>query len=216
MFSKARITRTAPLAAVVALMAVPAVSQAQTYTFGSRLDHEPSNSAPGHNCNEDGNNDEPTPACTRVAIDKSIAVPGGLTAPKSGTIVKFRVRAGAPGDLRFRLAHMKSLGFDQSLSETVGIARGAGTGPKVHVQGLGFRDPEQGEGNPVETFPAHLKVHKGDYLAIDSSSNSTLYCSSGGPNQMIFSPKLGKVGGPYATSSKTDGCELLVQAVMKR
>ena len=82
MFSKARITRTAPLAAVVALMAVPAVSQAQTYTFGSRLDHEPSNSAPGHNCNEDGNNDEPTPACTRVAIDKSIAVPGGLTAPK--------------------------------------------------------------------------------------------------------------------------------------
>ena len=44
----------------------------------------------------------------------------------------------------------------------------------MHVQGLGFRDPEQGEGNPVESFKAHLKVRKGDYLAIDSATNSTM------------------------------------------
>jgi hypothetical protein len=49
-------------------------------------------------------------------------------------------------------------------------------------------------------------------LGIDSTSTSALYCSSGGPNQAIFSPKLGK---GRARSATTDGCELLVQAVMK-
>jgi len=194
------------VAALAALLLVPAASQAKTYTFGTRLDHEPSNSAPAHNCREDGS-DDPTPPCTRVAIDMGDAVPGGLTAPRNGTIVKFRVRAGAPGDLTFRLAKLKQLGFDASLGDFAGFGKGAGTGPSVHVEGRGFDDV-----NPVEEFPAHLKVHKGDYLAIDSSATSVLYCSGGGNNQLIFSPALSSA---FSISTQGEGCDLLVQAVMK-
>ncbi|MBS1869223.1 MAG: hypothetical protein JSS99_06125 [Actinobacteria bacterium] len=196
----------AALVAVAALLLVPAASQAKTYTFGIRLDHEPSNSAPAHNCREDGS-DDPTPACTRVAIDAGDAVPGGLRAPANGTIVKFRVRAGAPGDLTFRLAKLTQLGFDPSLGSFAGFGKGAGTGPSVHVEGRGFDDT-----NAVEQFPAHLKVHKGDYLALDSTATSVLYCTGGGSNQLIFSPTLGR---SFSTSTQAEGCDLLVQAVMK-
>ena len=203
-------TRTARLVSVVAALAalllVPAAGQAKTYTFGTRLDHEPSNSAPAHNCREDGS-DDPTPACTRVAIDMGDAVPGGLTAPRDGTIVAFRVRAGAPGELTFRLAQLRNLGYDASLGAFAGFGKGAGTGPTVHVEGRGFD-----EANAVEEFPAHLKVHKGDYLAIDSTATSVLYCTGGGSNQLIFSPVLGR---SFATSTQDEGCDLLVQAVMK-
>lgn len=203
----ARLVAASAIAALLA--AVPAAAGATTYTFGSRLDHEPSNSAPAHNCNEDGNNEEVTPPCTRVAIDPSIAVPGGLRAPRNGTIVKFKVRAGAPGTLTFRLVRLKGLGYDMGLGEYVGMGRGAGRGPTVSVQGLGFAEDER---DAVETFKANLKVKKGDYLAIDSAATAALYCSSGGPNQMIFSPTLGPA---FRASTQTDGCELLVQAVMK-
>lgn len=194
------------VAAVAALLLVPAASHAKTYTFGTRLDHEPSNSAPGHNCREDGSED-PTPACTRVAIDMGAAVTGGLTAPRNGTIVKFRVRAGAPGDLTFRLAKLKHLGFDPSLGDFAGYGKAAGRGPTVHVQGRGFD-----EQSPVEEFPARLKVEKGDYLAIDSTATAVLYCSGGGSNQLIFSPTLGR---SFGLSTQDEGCDLLVQAVMK-
>jgi hypothetical protein len=194
------------VAALAALLLIPAVGHAKTYTFGTRLDHEPSNSSPAHNCKEDGS-DDATPACTRVAIDMGDAVPGGLTAPRNGTIVAFRVRAGAPGDLTFRLVRLKDLGFDPSLGDFAGFGKGTGTGPAVHVEGRGFD-----ETNPVEEFPAHLKVHKGDYLAIDSTATSVLYCSGGGNNQLIFSPALGSA---FSISTQSEGCDLLVQAVMK-
>lgn len=204
-----RTARISAALAATALLALPSVGSAGTITFGSRLDHEPSNSAPGHNCNEDGNNEEVTPACTRVAIDPSIAVPGGLRAPRNGTIVAFKVRAGAPGSLTFRLVRLKGVGYDDVVGEWVGSGKGAGRGPSVQVAGRGFEEREE---DAVETFKARVKVKKGDYLALDSASTSALYCSSGGPNQMIFSPTL---GGGWRQSTLTDGCELLVQAVMK-
>jgi hypothetical protein len=194
MTRKTRIV-SAALAASSLLAAVPAVSQAD-YTFGSRLDHEPSNSAPGHNCREDGS-DDATPPCTRIAIDESFAVSGGLVAPMDGKIVRFRVRAGAPGSLTLRVARYAN-----------GMARGDGTGPTVNYQGRGY---DENEANAIETFPANLTVHKGDSVGFDSSSTSALYCSSGGPNQAIFSPALGNALQP---TTKTDGCELMIQADM--
>ena len=185
----------AALAAASVFAAVPAVSQADS-TFGSRLDHEPSNSAPGHNCREDGS-DDATPPCTRLAIDQSFAVPGGLVAPMDGKIVRFRVRAGAPGSLTLRVAQYAN-----------GMARGDGTGPTVNYQGKGFNE---NEADAVETFPADLTVHKGDYLGFDSSSTSALYCSHGGPSQAIFTPPLGDA---FQPTTKTDGCELMIQADM--
>ena len=55
----------------------------------------------------------------------------------------------------------------------------------MQVAGRGFD-----EANPVEST-ARLKVHKGDYLAMDSTSTSVLYCTGGGNNQLIFCPTLG-------------------------
>lgn len=201
-----RTIRAVPLAlSAFVLLALPAAGQAKSMTFGTRLDHEPSNSAPAHNCREDGS-DAPTPVCTRVAIDKSIAAKDGLRAPATGTIVAFRVRAGAPGPVTFRLARLKNMGFDAGLGDFTALGRGAGTGPTVQVKGRGFD-----ETSPVETFKARLKVTKGDYVGIDSAATSALYCSSGGNNQLIFPSKLGKT---FRRTTKTDGCELMVQAVM--
>jgi hypothetical protein len=194
----------AALAATSLMAVLPAVSQAD-YTFGSRLDHEPSNSAPGHNCREDGS-DDPTPTCTRVAIDQSFAVPGGLVAPMDGKIVRFRVRAGAPGSLTLRLAQLQNAGFTGNGYSAQG--RGDGTGPTVTYQGKGYNE---NEADAVETFPADLTVHKGDYLAFDSTSTSALYCSHGGASQLIFSTPLSDA---FQPSTKTDGCELMIQADM--
>jgi len=41
-----------------------------------------------------------------------------------------------------------------------------------------------------------------------------LRCSSGGPNQLLFQPALG-VNGPFETATDTDGCWLLLEAVIK-
>src|SRR3954453_21885836 len=185
----------AALAATSLMAVLPAVSQADT-TFGSRLEHEPSNSAPGHTCREDGR-DDPTPACTRIAIDESFAVSGGLVAPMDGKIVRFRVRAGAPGSLTLRVARYAN-----------GMARGDGTGPTVNYQGRGY---DENEANAIETFPANLTVHKGDSVGFDSSSTSALYCSSGGAHPAVFSPALGNALQP---TTKRDGCELMIQADM--
>jgi hypothetical protein len=206
----ARTTRIASLVSAaftaLVLLCTPAIGHAKTYTFGTRLDHEPSNSAPAHNCREDGS-DDPTPLCTRVAIDDGDAVPGGLRAPRNGTIVKFRVRAGAPGTLSFRLAQLTNLGYDPTLDGYVGFGRSASFGLTARVEGRGFDAFD-----PIEEFPTRMKVHKGDYLAIDSTAASTLYCSGGGNNQLIFTPSLGD---SYSVSTQTEGCDLLVQAVMK-
>jgi hypothetical protein len=186
-----------------AVLATPALASASQVSFGTRLDHEPSNSVPAHTCAEDGS-DTPTPACTRVAVDQGDAIDGVLRAPMNGKIVAFKVRAGGPGQMTFRLV---------SLQGGMGIymGRGDGTGPTVNVQGNGFSET----GDPVETFPANLQVKQGDYVGIDSTSTSALYCSSGGAHQLIFSPTLGGPMSALASTSKTDGCELLVQAVME-
>ncbi len=204
------LTRLIPVIATAATLSVPAIAQADTFTFGSRLDHEPSNSAPAHNCKEDGS-DDATPTCTRVATDDSFAVPGGLTAPADGTITSFSVRAGAPGSLTLRLAQLQDFGFDQQLGSYKGLGRSAGIGPTVNVAGKGFDDSKDVPGDPIETFAANLRVHKGDYLGLDSTSTSALYCSSGGSNQLIFATPLNDT---QQQSTKTDGCELMIQATM--
>ena len=69
--------------AAIAMAVIPATSIASPITFGHRLDHEPSNSAPAHNCKEDGS-DDITPACVRIANDGDGggAVAAGLAAPR--------------------------------------------------------------------------------------------------------------------------------------
>jgi hypothetical protein len=41
-----------------------------------------------------------------------------------------------------------------------------------------------------------------------------LRCSSGGPNQLIFQLPL-SLGNPFQTATDTDGCRLLLEAVIE-
>jgi hypothetical protein len=185
---------------LIALAMLPASAVAHPITFGHRLDHEPSNSAPGHNCAEDGT-DDPTPACVRIANDgdQGGAVPAGIAAPRNGVIKKFKVRAGAPGELTFVIVKRNG-----------DFAKVVKTGPTVQVQGLGF---EELESNAVETFPGGgIKIKKGQYVGIRSTATSALYCSHGGPSQLIYSG----LGADYMSPTTDDGCELLVGAVLRK
>ncbi|MEA2126241.1 MAG: hypothetical protein QOI80_3023 [Solirubrobacteraceae bacterium] len=183
-----------------ASFALPAVASAHPITFGHRLDHEPSNSAPAHNCKEDGS-DDITPACVRIAndADGGGAVAAGMVAPRNGVIKKFKIRAGAPGEVTFVVVKRKAGDF----------AKVVRTGPTVQVQGLGF---EELESNAVETFKANVKIKKGQYVGIRSTSTSALYCSHGGPSQLIYSG----LGANYMSPTTDDGCELLVGAVLRK
>ena len=75
----------------------------------------------------------------------------GLTAPAKGTITKFKVRAGAPGDLKFVVVKRKG-----------DFAKARHITKTFHVQGLGFNEDEA---SAVETFKAKVKVKKGDSSA---------------------------------------------------
>jgi hypothetical protein len=83
---------------LIALSLAPATAVASPITFGHRLDHEPSNSSPAHNCKEDGSQD-PTPACTRIPNDGDGggAVAAGMTArPRhAGLLYLLALAAGA-------------------------------------------------------------------------------------------------------------------------
>ena len=174
-------------------------ADARSITFGHRIDHEPNTTKP---CVDDGSD---TPdlsiVCTRIPFDADRgAVPAGLTAPKSGRITKFRIRPVAAGTVTFQVVRTNG-----------NLARAVGPGLTVNLAGPAG-DPEDVVEYPVETFPANVKVKRGDYVGITSSLAPALYCSHGGDNQLLFTPSLGSA---FQTSTDTDSCELLVQAVMK-
>ena len=193
----------AAVAAMAALLLVPAASLAQTAKFGSNLNREPANSLPAHTCDTSGQNN-PTPTCTRVGVQymDGGAVNGHITAPISGWITRIKLIAGGPGSLRVRVVRLHNL----DLGNGVGYAQARARSRKLYYQGHGF-DPT----NKVESFNVHLRVHKGDYLGIDSSSTSALACTQGSTTQLIFSPKLVNWD-PLRPNSSYDDCTLLVQA----
>ncbi len=189
-------------AAALALALVPVAAQAKSTWFGSSLLHEPSNSAPAHPCGPDGN---PLLACTRVGV-RYPGTSGRVRAPRSGRIVAFKVRAGAPGRMTFKVVRVRNL--NTRTNPGSGQAKAVGRGPTVNVQGRGFD-----ETNAIERFPANVRVHKGDQIAIDSRSTSALYCSDGGTYQLVFRPLA--LGGGFRSSVTDDGCQLMVQAVIR-
>ena len=65
----------------------------------------------------------------------------------------------------------------------------------------------------MQTFPAHIRVQKGEELAITTNNNQAEYCSDGTPGQLtFFNPTLGNT---FRTNTGVDDCLLLVQAVIK-
>jgi len=185
-------------AAAAALALVPVAAQASTW-FGSSLNHEPSNSTPAHPCGLTAGN--PLAPCTRVGAYYP-GTSGRVTAPRSGRIVAFRVRAGAPGRMTFKIVRVRGLNLRANPAR--GQAKAVGRGPTVNVKGRGF--------DTIERFGASLRVHKGDEIAIDSRSTSALYCSNGTTYQLLFRPLA--VGGGFRSSITDDDCLLMVQAVI--
>jgi hypothetical protein len=202
-------TRTTPqrlslaLAAVgAALMLAPAASQAAV-KFGAEVTPEvqPSNANEPHQCIQD----EPG-QCTRISMEAYGRPDGGERAPKTGTIKKIRWIAGAPGSFKLQIADAKA---EQEK------ARVTYTGEKIAYDGQPTGpEGEDPDAYVVEEAKVHAPVEKGQYLGIKSKETSMLRCSSGGPNQLLFQPALG-VGGAFAPATHTDGCWLLLEAVIK-
>ena len=191
-------------AAATAVAMVPAAASATTW-FGSSLNHDPANA--GASCVADDS--VPAPPCTHVGSFYP-GTSGRVKAPFDGTVTTFKVRAQGPTTLNFHLVKVRNLSAD----EQSGQAKVDATSRTIQVQGPSSTDMDNGV-YPVETFHVHLKVHRGDEVAVDTNNNTAEYCSNGTPGQLTFNPPL-QAGAGFRACTGVDDCLLLVQAVEKR
>ena len=201
-----KIARRAGLAAALASLAlalVPAAGVASApVKFGAKLNStvQPSNSLPGLTCNGP---ETPLTSCTMVLNEAYGRPNGGELAPKTGTIKKIRLIAGGPGS--FRLMAVKHInGTDAKVTRR---------GQKISYRGQVESAEEEGDYR-VESFDVDMQVKKGMQLAIRGNITSMIRCSSGGDNTLIYSPPL-FLGGSFTPATSTDGCWLLMEAVIK-
>jgi hypothetical protein len=198
------------LAAVasVALMVAPAAGIASApVKFGAQLNPtvQPSNSLPGLTCKQTAT---PGPACTMIQNEAYGRPDGGELAPKTGTIKKIRLIAGGPGSFKLQIAKVK-----RSTALTSNDAKVVYTGPKISYTGQTEANYEN-DSYKVESFPVNVPVKKGQQLALRGNITSMIRCSSGGRNTLLYTPPL-MSGGPFTAASGTDGCWILMEAVIK-
>lgn len=199
------VRRTGLLAAVasLAIAVVPAAGVAKApVKFGAKLNStvQPSNSLPGLTCNGP---ETPLEPCTMVLNDAYGRPNGGEIAPRTGTIKRIRVIAGGPGS--FRLMAVKKINGTDALAKRYG--------QRISYRGQNEAAEEEGDYN-VESFKVDMKIKKGEQLALRGSITSMIRCSSGGPNTLIYTPPL-FLGGRFTPASNTDGCWLLMEAVIR-
>jgi hypothetical protein len=188
--------------AALALTVAPAVGMASApVKFGAKLNStvQPSNSLPGLTCNGPETALEP---CTMVLNEAYGRPDGGELAPKTGTIRKIRLIAGGPGS--FRLMAVKHINGTESIAKRYG--------QRISYRGQVESAEEEGDYR-VESFPVEMKIKKGEQLALRGSITSMIRCSSGGDNTLIYTPPL-FLGGPFTPASNTDGCWLLMEALV--
>jgi hypothetical protein len=200
-----KIARTGLVAAIasLALALVPAAGLAKApVKFGAKLNStvQPSNSLPGLTCNGP---ETPLEPCTMVLNDAYGRPNGGEIAPRTGTIKRIRVIAGGPGS--FRLMAVKKINGTDALAKRYG--------QRIGYRGQNEAAEEEGDYN-VESFKVDMKIKKGEQLALRGSITSMIRCSSGGPNTLIYTPPL-FLGGRFTPASDTDGCWLLMEAVVR-
>lgn len=200
-----KITRTGILAAiaVVAMTIAPAAGMAAPVKFGSKLNStvQPSNSLPGLRCSQEA----PGP-CTMVQNEAYGRPDGGELAPKTGTIKKIRLIAGGPGSFKLQIAKVK-----RSTLFGTNEAKVVANGPRINYQGQTEANFED-DSYRVETFNVDVPVKKGQQLALKGNITSMVRCSSGGDNTLIYSPPLGS---SFRPATSTDGCWILMEAVIR-
>jgi hypothetical protein len=203
----ARRTGIAVALASIAMMVAPAAGMAaQPVKFGSELNPtvQPSNSLPAHPCSQVS----PGASCTMVQNEAYGRPDGGQLAPRTGTIKRIRVIAGGPGSFRLQVAKVK-----QSTLNGTNEAKVVASGPVIDYQGQSDANWDSGNYR-VESFKVNVPVKKGQQLALRGNYTSMVRCSSGGDNTLIYQPSLLK-GGGFTSASETDGCWLLMEAVIR-
>lgn len=199
----ARRTGLAAALASLALALVPAAGGASApVKFGAKLNSrvQPSNSLPGLSCNGP---ETALESCTMVLNEAYGRPDGGELAPKTGTIKKIRLIAGGPGS--FRLMAVKHINGTESIAKRYG--------QRISYSGQVESAEEEGDYR-VESFPVEMKIKKGEQLALRGSITSMIRCSSGGDNTLIYTPPL-FLGGYFTPATNTDGCWLLMEAVIR-
>jgi len=199
----------AALAALAALMAVPATgSAAAPVKFGAQLNPtvQPSNGSPGVSCGYA----MPGALCTMVQEEAYGRPDGGHLAPKTGTIKRIRIIAADAGSFRPQIVNVR-----HSASTTLGDtkAKVTYTGPRLSYAGQTEANEESGRYR-VESFPVNIPVKKGQQLALRGDIASMVRCSSGGHNTLIFSPAL-RAGGAFQGATDSSGCWILMEAVIR-
>jgi hypothetical protein len=198
----ARLAGFAAALASLALMAVPATGLAKApVEFGAKLDPtvQPSNSLPAHPCSQEN----PGAACTMIEND-AYGRAGVERAPRSGTIKKIRLIAGGPGSFRLQVAKVR---------QSDDAAKVVASGPKISYTGQSEANWESDDYR-VESFSVDVPVKKGQQLALRGNYTSMVRCSSGGPNTLIYQPPL-VLGGSFTPATDTDGCWILMEAVIR-
>lgn len=188
----------AALAVATTALAGGAAQASAATSFGADVkpNVQPSNSSSPHECNG-----YPGKKCTWVLND-AYGNPSGEKSPKSGTLKKIKLIAGAPGS--FKLQLVKVHNPERS-------AKVVTNGPKITYEG---QDNPNANTYDVETFKVDIPIHKGEQLAIATKKTSTLRCSSGGPNTLLYNPVL-QVGNALQTLGSADGCWMLIEGVVK-
>jgi hypothetical protein len=191
-------------AALVAAAMTAGAASAATTSFGSSLNHEPANA--GTSC--DQNNLDNSPMCTHVGSFYP-GTSGRVAANANGTVVRIRVRAEGPMTFKFKLVHVRNVSSDHQHGQAKVIAASR----TLHVNGPTQSQQDNGI-SPIESVPVHIRVHKGDELAIDTNNNQAEYCADGTPGQLTFFNPLLSLGDGFRSSQGVDTCLLLVQAVI--
>ena len=194
--------------ACLALAVVPASGMAKApVRFGAKLNPtvQPSNSLPGLTCNGP---ETPLVGCSMILNEAYGRPDGGEMAPRTGTIKKIRLIAGGPGSIRLQIEKVNRATLFGTKE-----ARAVWYGPQIHYQGQTEANFED-DNYRVESFPVDIPIKKGQQLGLRGQITSMIRCSSGGDNTLIYTPPL-FLGGPFTAATNTDGCWLLMEAVIK-
>jgi hypothetical protein len=193
--------------AAIAMMIAPASGMAAApVKFGAKLNPtvQPSNSLPGLMCEHQ----TPGASCTMIQNEAYGRPDGGELAPKTGTIKKIRLIAGGPGSFKLQIAKVQ-----RSTLFATNKAKVVANGPRISYSGQTEANEESGA-YKVESFDVNVPVQKGQQLALRGNITSMIRCSSGGDNTLIYTPPL-LAGASFKPATSTDGCWILMEAVIR-
>lgn len=183
---------------------VPGTALASNTWFASRLNHNPGPA--GSTCSQDGVG-KPGDVCTHVGSDYP-GTSGRASSPVSGTIIALKVDPYGPMTFTAEVVTVRNL----NSQFTKGQAQATAHSRQISLAGPTPTE-KANEDFPINTILVHLKVNKGQEIAINTTSNSAETCSDSTPGQLLFDPPL-SVGGGFSNSAGTDDCLMLVQAVV--